>query len=433
MFRDLLSHDVRPAPDRERDDRNAGQPAVVRGAAERRAGAAADHAAGTVDHPGRPVGSATQTVRLVAASADDHERPVGLGHGVRRVGRAGESSRDVYADSAGRGRAVARRLQRAWVGGHADGAGRQATPSRGDGDAGARHARAVARGLHLHVTRICWCNRRGLHRRHVHPLGGAVDAPVVRAGAPGQAHADPRNATAGLRRRARQSRRGTAGLARCPIGRIEIRMTLLPVIARELRAESRSAFTYWLRVAGGASLLGAGLIYFLGHGLGNMAGGKLFQLMHATLFVAIWIIALLMTADSISRERREGTLGLLFLTPLRPFEVVLAKGLAHGLRAAAVMLAAVPVLVVPFLMGGVGWREALAAVLIDFSALCWALAAGLFASSFNRTMTRSLVWAVICGLCAFVVLVHVHGAGLLRALMAGTAWQGLRRPGLEFW
>ena len=190
-------------------------------------------------------------------------------------------------------------------------------------------------------------------------------------------------------------------------------MTLLPVIARELRAESRSAFTYWLRVAGGTSLLGAGLIYFLGHGLGNMAGGKLFQLMHATLFVAIWIIALLMTADSISRERREGTLGLLFLTPLKPFEVVLAKGVAHGLRAAAVMLAAVPMLVVPFLMGGVVWREALAAVLIDFSALCWALAAGLLASSFNRTMTRSLVWAVICGLCALVVLAHVHGAGIL--------------------
>jgi ABC-type transport system involved in multi-copper enzyme maturation permease subunit len=202
-------------------------------------------------------------------------------------------------------------------------------------------------------------------------------------------------------------------------------MTLLPVIERELRAESRSAFTYWLRVAGGVSLVGVGLIYFLeDNGLGSMEGAELFQRLHVTLFIAIWIVALLMTADSISRERREGTLGLLFLTPLKPFEVVLAKGLAHGLRTATVMLAAVPVLVVPFLMGGVGWREALAAVLIDFSALCCALAAGLFASSFNRTMTRALVWAVVGGLCALVVLVHVHGAGLMCVLHPGIARRG---------
>jgi len=209
-------------------------------------------------------------------------------------------------------------------------------------------------------------------------------------------------------------------------------MTLLPVIARELRAESRSPFTYWLRVAGGVSLMGAGLIYFLDRGLGNMVGQALFQKMHATLFVAIWIVALLMTADSISRERREGTLGLLFLTPLKPVEVVLAKGLAHGLRAAAVMLAAVPVLVVPFVMGGLGWREALAAVLIDFSALCWALAAGLLASSFSRTMTRALVWAVILGLSAFVVLLHVHGAGLARVVSVAFP-RGQSGFGFEYW
>ena len=206
-------------------------------------------------------------------------------------------------------------------------------------------------------------------------------------------------------------------------------MTLLPVIARELRAESRSAFTYWLRVAGGVSLLGAGLIYFLNRGLGNMAGELLFQKMHVTLFVAIWIVALLMTADSISRERREGTLGLLFLTPLKPFEVVLAKGLAHGVRAASVLLAAVPVLVVPFLMGGVGWREAVAAVLIQFIALSWALAAGLFASSFNSAMTRSLVWAAIVGLCALLVLVLLQGAGLIVAFSGGNAPPGWRVQG----
>ena len=208
-------------------------------------------------------------------------------------------------------------------------------------------------------------------------------------------------------------------------------MTLLPVIARELRAESRSAFTYWLRVMGGVALMGIGFIYFLeDKSLGSMKGAELFQRLHVTLFVAIWLVALMMTADSISRERRQGTLELLFLTPLRPFEVVLAKGLAHGLRTAAIMLAAVPVLVVPFLMGGVGWREALAAVVIDFSALGWALAVGLLASSFNRSMTRAMAWSVIGGLCAFVALLYVHGGVVTYAFNFGIPRRALR---FELW
>jgi len=56
---------------------------------------------------------------------------------------------------------------------------------------------------------------------------------------------------------------------------------------------------------------------------------------------------------------REGTLGLLFLTPLRPQDVVIAKGFAHGLRAMTLWLAVIPTLIIPFLVGGVGWREAL--------------------------------------------------------------------------
>ena len=193
-------------------------------------------------------------------------------------------------------------------------------------------------------------------------------------------------------------------------------MTLLPVVERELRAESRGAFTYWLRVAGGTALLGAGAVFLTGSSLVHEKGGELFRMMHATLFVAVWVVAGLMTADSISRERREGTLGLLFLTPLRPFDVVLAKGMAHGLRAASVGLAAVPMLMVPFLMGGVGWLAALSSVLINFSALCWALAAGLVASSRCKTLTRSLIATALTGGASLVALLTVLGAAVLVAL-----------------
>jgi ABC-type transport system involved in multi-copper enzyme maturation permease subunit len=193
-------------------------------------------------------------------------------------------------------------------------------------------------------------------------------------------------------------------------------MTLLPVVERELRAESRGTFTYWLRVGGGVALLGAGAVFLTGSSLRLNMGGELFRMMHVTLFIAVWVVAALMTADSISRERREGTLGLLFLTPLRPLDVVLAKSFAHGLRAAGMGLAAVPVMVVPFLMGGVGWREALASVLINFSALCWGLAAGVLASSRCKSLNRSLVVTVLAAIVSLVVLLTLHGAAVLAAV-----------------
>ena len=189
-------------------------------------------------------------------------------------------------------------------------------------------------------------------------------------------------------------------------------MTLLPVIERELRAESRSAFTYWLRFFGAVALMAMGALFFSRRGLSNLGGTDLFQIFHRTLFVAVWIVAALMTADCISRERREGTLGLLFLTPLRPIEVVLAKGLAHGLRVVGVGLAAVPILVVPFLMGGVTWQQALASVLINFSALCWALAAGILASSCCQSLARALVVAAVLEAISFAFLLIVQGVAL---------------------
>ena len=55
--------------------------------------------------------------------------------------------------------------------------------------------------------------------------------------------------------------------------------------------------------------------------------------------MAIWVLVPLLVADCLSRERREGTLGLLFLTPLTANDIVIAKGLSHGLRAVTLCFA----------------------------------------------------------------------------------------------
>ena len=186
-------------------------------------------------------------------------------------------------------------------------------------------------------------------------------------------------------------------------------MTVLPVIERELRAESRHPLTYWLRTLGAAALLAAATLFWLEGGSRERQGGQFFGVLHQTLFWAIWMLVPLLTADCISRERREGTLGLLFLTPLRARDIVVAKGLAHGLRGMTVFLAALPVVVVPFLMGGVDWRIATASLLLNLTSFVWALSAGILASSRNRTLTGALCWAALWAFLLFWVMIWMCG------------------------
>jgi ABC-type transport system involved in multi-copper enzyme maturation permease subunit len=202
-------------------------------------------------------------------------------------------------------------------------------------------------------------------------------------------------------------------------------MTLLPVIERELRAESRHPLTYSLRVAGVTALLGAAVLFWLNGGFHTLQGERLFRVLHQTLFWSIWVLVPLLTADGISREKREGTIGLLFLTPLRARDIVLAKGLAQGLRALTVFVAALPVLVLPFLLGGVDWRVALNSALVNLNSFCWALGAGLLASSRNKTLTQSMSWAVLWAFLFFWVMVATCGVAFfsLISMMGPRSWR----------
>ena len=200
-------------------------------------------------------------------------------------------------------------------------------------------------------------------------------------------------------------------------------MTVLPVIARELRASARQPFTYYLRVLGVTALLLASLLFGLYFGFEPALGSRLFAALHSTLFGAIWVLVPVLTADCISRERREGTLGLLFLTPLKGTDIVVAKGLVHGLRAMTLWLAVLPVLTVPFLMGGVSGSEAALSALMNANAMCWALAAGLLASAWTREWMRALLGAALLASAFLLLLCAAAGWFLLQAVSASRPLQ----------
>jgi ABC-type transport system involved in multi-copper enzyme maturation permease subunit len=171
-------------------------------------------------------------------------------------------------------------------------------------------------------------------------------------------------------------------------------MIVFPVIARELRASARQPFPYYLRLLGVGAVLFACLLFLLERYMfGPNVGGQLFGRLHFTLFWAVWVLVPVLAADCLSRERREGTLGLLFLTALKANDIVLAKVLAHGLRALTLGLAVLPVITIPFLLGGVSWTEAIMSVIMNVSAISLALAAGVLASAWSRAWLRSLLSA----------------------------------------
>ena len=189
-------------------------------------------------------------------------------------------------------------------------------------------------------------------------------------------------------------------------------MTVLPVIERELRAEARHAFTYWLRALGASvALIIFAVMMIDARDNAPGLGAKLFGNLSTALFISTWLLVPLLTADCLSRERREGTLGILFLTPLTAHAIVIGKGLLHSLRALTMVLAALPVLAIPFLLGGVTGREGLMALLLDLSSVGLALAAGLVASAYCRQWNRALFLAEVL---AAIVL---FGFGVLLTLL----------------
>jgi len=196
-------------------------------------------------------------------------------------------------------------------------------------------------------------------------------------------------------------------------------MPFLPVIERELRASTRHPFTYYLRTLGAGALLLASLFFGIEHGFESSFGGKLFGHLHFTMFCAIWILVPLLAADCISRERREGTLGLLFMTGLRGADIVVAKSAAHGVRALSLWVAVAPVLALPFLLGGVSWQEAMLSAAFNSSAMCWALAAGVLGSAWSKTWGPAVLRAAIFALFFLLLMAIVTGEGLAAMLRSG--------------
>ncbi|MDB6130344.1 MAG: family transporter protein [Verrucomicrobiales bacterium] len=170
-------------------------------------------------------------------------------------------------------------------------------------------------------------------------------------------------------------------------------MSLLPIVSRELRLASRRRTTYGMRIiiAGVACLILASVgLTFRQQTQQRFLGLALFVVVSVLAFVYTLFAGCSMTADVISEEKREGTLGLLFLTSLRGFEIVAGKMAANSLKAFYGILAFIPIAALPLLLGGVTPGEVARVAMVALNLLFFSLTAGIYASSLTRKERASV-------------------------------------------
>src|SRR5262249_9123536 len=133
-------------------------------------------------------------------------------------------------------------------------------------------------------------------------------------------------------------------------------------------------------------------------------GTTLFSKMNLFIFSAIWVFVPLASADALSREKREDTLPILFLTELRSIGIGIGKCFVHILRTASLFVTMTPWLMLPLIFGGVDLRDLAMALLLNFTALLLAQAAGLLASTIPRDWMKSVILAELFALCLLLVM-----------------------------
>jgi len=174
-------------------------------------------------------------------------------------------------------------------------------------------------------------------------------------------------------------------------------MTFLPIVSRELRVASRRRSTYWVRSVAATIVIALGVWLYLlmeGEKPQQMAMGLFYVLSGSAVLYSL-LSGVRATADCLSEEKREGTLGLLFLTDLKGYDVVLGKLVANSLNAFYSVVAVLPMLAIPLLMGGVAageyWRMSLVAV----NTLFFSLAVGICVSSMCRSAQGAMILTLL--------------------------------------
>jgi len=191
-------------------------------------------------------------------------------------------------------------------------------------------------------------------------------------------------------------------------------MNLLPLVVHEMRSAVRRPSAYRIRLSAAGAAIGlscCGLLIWSDSISAASLGHSLLEIFGWTAFVGSALAGLLLTSDCISRERREGTLGLLFLTDLRGHDVAFGKLAAKGIAPFYCLLSMFPCLTVCVMVGGVTAGEVWRLSLVLVNMLFFSLSVTILTSTFCRQQ-RAAQGGALLAILLSVAALPLLGLGL---------------------
>ncbi|MCS6775376.1 MAG: ABC transporter permease subunit [Chloroherpetonaceae bacterium] len=191
-----------------------------------------------------------------------------------------------------------------------------------------------------------------------------------------------------------------------------------PVLVKEMRVRMRGSRAYWI-LLGYLMYLGGMLLLQYGGFLSRVQAGTvgasgvsqigqtIYQTVLWTQGFLVLLITPAITSGALTLEREQQTLDLLVLTRIPRWSIVMGKLLAAVAFVALLLFAALPLLSVAFLLGGVDPGMAVSAYLLLLPAAALVGAIGVAWSAVSRSTMQAVLYtyATLCAgiVCAFVV------------------------------
>ena len=166
---------------------------------------------------------------------------------------------------------------------------------------------------------------------------------------------------------------------------------------------------YWGRFAFGLMgvLFVGGTLVALRFGVSMRAPGReLFQMFTGFGTFYCMFVGAARTCDCLSVEKREGTLGFLFLTDLKGYDIVMGKLVAGLIETTFGLMTMFPLLSVLLLLGGLEFSDVARACLALLNVLWFAGSLGVLISSVSRVQQTA---SMLAGLLSVLVLYGLPG------------------------
>lgn len=175
-------------------------------------------------------------------------------------------------------------------------------------------------------------------------------------------------------------------------------MITLPVVAREMSVLSRRRSTYIGRaVTVALAMFVLGWVFLVAMAGLSVAqiGRAIFIGLASLSFLYALLVGIHSTSDAISEEKREGTLGLLFLTDLRSSDITFGKLVATSLNAFYALLGVIPMLSLAVLLGGVSLADVARVSLVLANTMFLSLSLGMLVSALSVNERRAIFAACV--------------------------------------